>query len=135
MGMTGRCLCGQVSYRIDAAPLYAGHCFCTECRRVSGAGHMTLFGVAKAALHIEGELATYRSQGGSGAVVTRAFCPTCGTLVFTQSAARPPDRVNMAAGTLDDPALIKPDFAIFCRSRAPWDAVADDVVQHETLPA
>ena len=95
---------------------------------------MTLFGVAKAALHIEGELATYRSRGGSGAMVTRAFCPTCGTLIFTHSDARPPDRVNIAAGTLDDPTLIKPSFAIFCRSRVPWDSVAEGVVEYEALP-
>ncbi|MBR0798525.1 GFA family protein [Bradyrhizobium jicamae] len=133
--MTGRCLCGQVSYRIDAAPLYAGHCFCTDCRRVSGSGHMTAFGVAKAALHIEGELAFYRSTGGSGKIVTRAFCPTCGSLISSQSEARPPDIVNVTAGTLDDPSLVKPSFAVFCRSRAPWDALADDVVEYQALPA
>jgi hypothetical protein len=133
--MTGRCLCGQVSYRIDAAPLYAGHCFCNNCRRASGSGHLTLFGVARAALHVDGELATYRYAGGSGKMVTRAFCPVCGTLIFTQSEARAPDRVNVTVGTLDDPTAIKPSFAIFCRSRAPWDSVAEDVVQYEALPA
>lgn len=135
MEMTGRCLCGKISYRVDAEPLYAGHCFCTDCRRASGSGHMTAFGAPKAKLHIDGELATYRSVGGSGKMVTRAFCPTCGALIFAQSEARPPDVVNVTAGTLDDPSRINPAFAVFCRSRAPWDCVPAGVIEYDALPS
>ena len=133
--ITGRCLCGKISYRVDAEPLYAGHCFCDNCRRVSGSGHITLFGVPKAKLRIDGELATYAFVGGSGKTVTRAFCPTCGALIFSQSEARPPDVVNVAAGTLDDPSRVKPTFAIFCRSRTPWDPMAEGVIQYDALPS
>ena len=133
--ITGRCLCGKISYRMDAEPLYAGHCFCHDCRRVSGSGHMTAFGAPKAKLHIDGELATYASAGGSGRMVTRAFCPTCGALIFSQSEARSPDIVNVTAGTLDDPSRIKPTLAMFCRSRAPWDTVAEGITQYDALPS
>jgi len=133
--ITGHCLCGKISYRMDAEPLYAGHCFCNDCRRISGSGHMTAFGAPKAKLQIDGELATYASVGGSGKMVTRAFCPTCGALIFSQSKARPPDIVNIAAGTLDDPSRIKPTVAVFCRNRAPWDTVAEGVIRYEALPS
>src|SRR5260370_28965862 len=95
--MTGRCSCGKVTYRIADEPLYAGHCFCNDCRRVSG--RFTAIGVPKAALHIDGELATYSSVGGSGAMVTRTFCPTCATVIFSQSEARSAEVVNVSAGT------------------------------------
>jgi hypothetical protein len=95
----------------------------------------TAFGALKAKLHIDGELTTYASAGSSGKIVTRAFCPTCGALIFSQSDARPPDIVNVAAGTLDDPFRFKPTLAVFCRNRAPWDAVAEGVVQYEFLPS
>jgi hypothetical protein len=68
-------------------------------------------------------------------MVTRAFCPTCGTIIFSQSEARRPDVVNVAAGTLYDPSRIEPTFAVFCRSRAPWDSVAEGVVEYDTLPS
>jgi hypothetical protein len=96
---------------------------------------MTAFGAPKAKLHIDGELATYASVGGSGKTVTRAFCPTCGALIFSQSEARSPDIVNVAAGTLDDPSRIKPTLAVFCRGRAPWDSVAEGVIQYDALPS
>ena len=32
----GRCTCGAVRYRVNAAPLIVHACHCTECQRLTG---------------------------------------------------------------------------------------------------
>lgn len=36
--LTGGCLCGAVRYQVEGEPLYAGFCYCVDCRKASGAG-------------------------------------------------------------------------------------------------
>jgi len=36
----GHCLCGAVSYTINANPLRMAQCHCKDCQRASGTGHM-----------------------------------------------------------------------------------------------
>ena len=38
----GRCLCGAVSYTINAKPIRMAQCHCKDCQRASGTGHMSL---------------------------------------------------------------------------------------------
>jgi hypothetical protein len=49
---TGGCLCGALRYEADAEPLYAGLCYCTDCRKASGSGFIPFMGFAGATLHI-----------------------------------------------------------------------------------
>ena len=36
-GMTGRCLCGEVRYRLAGDLVWSGYCHCDSCRRFTGA--------------------------------------------------------------------------------------------------
>ena len=38
---TGGCLCGALRYEAEGDPLYAGHCYRTDCRKASGSGSPT----------------------------------------------------------------------------------------------
>jgi hypothetical protein len=53
---------------------------------------------------IQGDLKSFDMPGGSGHILHRRFCPTCGSGVFVQSAARP-GSIAVMAGTLDDPTM------------------------------
>src|SRR5215469_13948757 len=46
---TGGCQCGAVRYAAEGEPLYAGYCFCEDCRRSSGSGFAPFMGFAAAA--------------------------------------------------------------------------------------
>jgi len=37
----GRCLCGQVQYRVRGQALRFYHCHCQRCRKATGTGHAT----------------------------------------------------------------------------------------------
>lgn len=132
MAIKGGCLCGKVRYETEASPLFAGHCFCADCRKATGSGHVTAFGIASAKLHISGTLSSYRCMA-EAQEVTRWFCPNCGTMVYVRSAAMS-GVSNVSAGTLDAPSVIDPDFAVFHRDRADWDGVRDGTILYPGLP-
>jgi hypothetical protein len=35
---SGGCLCGALRYEAEGEPTVMGHCYCADCRKVSGAG-------------------------------------------------------------------------------------------------
>lgn len=126
MEISGRCLCGAVRYAGDTEPMFQGKCYCTDCRRSSAAGHAAMMAVPDGALAITGALREFRSTADSGAAVTRAFCPTCGSGVFARN-ERMPGMLFVRASTLDDPGLFTPQMIVFA-SRAPaWDPVTPGV--------
>lgn len=114
--MNGRCLCGSVRYRFQAAPKVAVNCHCSQCRRHSGASFLTYVAVAREAFCLEaGDLVAYRSSEAA----LRSHCATCGspvTFVFTSD----PDTVWVTAGTLDDPDACPPSENWFTQDRLAW---------------
>lgn len=130
---TGRCLCGKLSYRASAPPVYAGFCHCPDCQRATGTGHSCYIGFACAAVEITGETKAYGVVGGSGADSYRHFCPTCGTHVFGR---REPDdgTYTIYAGTLDDPESFRPENSIFVRSRRSWDVIQGNLEEFDGHP-
>src|SRR5450756_705007 len=85
----GRCLCGAVSYIINAKPVRMAQCHCKDCQRASGTGHMSLAFFKKEDVTIRGATASYASTADSGNINTRHFCPTCGSRVYGENSGRP----------------------------------------------
>ena len=52
--ITGRCLCGAVTYSVDADPVVQVACHCTDCQRQTGGPFSVIVGVPRAALNVEG---------------------------------------------------------------------------------
>ena len=132
--MTGGCLCGQVRYETDAAPAWTALCYCRDCQRASGSGHMPVMGVRRGAMRISGETRGYTVTAANGRPTTRYFCPTCGSLIFGGLDTTPDDTMSVYVGTLDDPSGFKPSVAIFTGSRMPWDCAIDGVREFEGAP-
>ena len=51
--LTGRCMCGAVSFRIDGEPGESDACHCEQCRRQSG-HYFASVNVPRAALQVTG---------------------------------------------------------------------------------
>src|SRR5689334_12492322 len=110
--ITGRCSCGAIQYEADGAWLYAVVCYCRDCQRASGTGHVPVMGVPKSLFKVRGETRSFTVRGTSGLNSIRHFCPNCGSLLFgTPEIA--PDAVSIYAGTLDDPSIFKPTTILF----------------------
>ena len=85
----GHCLCGAVSYIINAKPVRMAQCHCKDCQRTSGTGHMSLAFFKKEDVIIRGATASYASTADSGNINTRHFCPTCGSRVYGENSGQP----------------------------------------------
>ena len=96
---TGRCLCGAVSFKLDAEPLATRVCWCRDCQHLAANGSVNLL-VSTDALSIVGVLAEHTQKADSGNEVTRQFCPNCGSHLFAKSSARPQFRVVRAGNAV-----------------------------------
>jgi hypothetical protein len=107
--ITGRCLCGGVTYSVDAEPVVQAVCHCTDCQRQTGNPFSVIVGVPRAALHVEGDsIASYSTIGTDhGGETERSFCSTCGSPVFSLAAVMP-EVAFIKAGSLDDASWLKP---------------------------
>lgn len=98
----------------------AGHCHCTDCRKTSGAGHASMMAVPEGSATLTGETARYERRADSGNLVTRIFCPICGSQVASTNDGQP-GLFFLRAATLDEPELFAPQMVVYA-SRAPsWD--------------
>lgn len=129
----GGCLCGALRYEAHAAPLYAGHCYCADCRKASGSGFIPFLGFAARALTITGASQSFASPAADGGVATRNFCPACGGLVFGGERGIS-DSYTVYAGSLDEPADFQPTVAIFTDGRPAWALVPPNCTVYPRSP-
>ena len=132
---TGRCLCGNVSFKLAAEPLVTRICWCRDCQHLAANGSVNLM-VPADALTITGALSEHTKTADSGNLLTRQFCPVCGTHLFAKSSARPQFRV-IRAGNLDEPSSIHPSVNIWAASAPAWaclDPALERVEQQPQAP-
>jgi hypothetical protein len=125
MRMSGRCLCGKLTYSADSEPALVCVCHCKDCQRQAGTAFATLVIIPNDTFKLSGENKTYTQPGGSGQPMTRFFCPDCGTSV-AMDAAVVPDMVLITAGTLDDTSFVQPTRNIFCDSAQSWVPISQN---------
>ena len=132
-GFAGGCLCGRVTWRCEAEPMMVGHCHCVDCRKSSGTGHATHVVVPADALHVEGELRFYDRPADSGNLVSRGFCPACGSQIYSLNAAMP-GLAFLRASSFDEPGRLVPQMVVYA-SRAPaWDHVDPSLPAFAVMP-
>lgn len=131
--ITGGCLCGAVTYECHAESTVAGHCHCVHCRKSSGTGHGSHLGVPLSALKITGRTTAYSITADSGNLVTRHFCPTCGSPIYSTNPGMA-DLAFVRASSLDDPEIFRPQVVVYTRSRPSWDVTGVGLPAFEAMP-
>lgn len=123
----GRCLCGGIRYEYAGAVGPATYCHCEDCRRCTGSAFNVGVRLDAAEFRVvTGAPKGFTKRGESGALLTRLFCPDCGSPIFTSS-PKHPQHVYVKAGSLDDPGLVEPALQIWLRSSVPWGRVDADM--------
>jgi len=117
---TGGCLCGAVRYECTADPIFMGNCHCRDCQKASGSGYEAAIGVPAPALKITGNVKYHDIKADSGSMVSRGFCPECGSRLFGKTSGMPQLAIVMA-GSLDDPKQFQPGMDVYTSSAQPWD--------------
>jgi len=132
-GFTGGCLCGRVRFESKADPVLAAHCHCTDCRKSSGTGHCTHIVVPDDGFSVTGEVKFYDRPADSGNIVSRGFCPNCGSAVYSTNAAMP-GVCFPRASALDDLDVITPSMIVYASRAASWDQMDSNLPSFDTVP-
>jgi len=131
--MNGGCLCGAVRYEVQGDPAFSGICHCSDCQKATGSSHVAIMAVPEAAVKITGETKGFEVVGESQGTISRNFCPTCGSLLFSKP-SRMAGIILLTAGTLDDPSTYKPQVVIYTRSRPEWAKLSGGLPEFEGAP-
>ena len=126
-GLSGRCLCGSVRFKVSGPIIRTGHCHCESCRRATSSPVTSFFCVADADVVLEGEaLRHYASSPG----VARGFCGHCGS-PMSFATVRRPGEIDLYVGTLDDASGVTVTQHWFWSERVAWLSCDDDLPKHE----
>ena len=131
--MSGRCVCGKVTYSAEAEPIFSGICHCRTCQRATGSAFASVVAIPAAALTITGDVKQYDGVGDSGKATHRRFCPDCGASI-SLSADIMDGVVMLPIGTLDDPSWVKPAMQIYCEAAQPWALLAGEMQRFPKMP-
>ena len=123
----GGCFCGQVRYRIAAAPKASVICHCASCRRAAAAPAMPWITCdAEAFALTRGEPRTYRSSP----PVTRGFCGACGTPLTYANDVRPGE-IDVTTVSLDEPEAFAPTCHIRLVEALGWVKFGDGLPAYQ----
>lgn len=124
----GGCLCGRARYVAEAAPVNQRVCHCRKCQKAIGAAFNARLLFRAADVTVTGPVAYAHSSED----LERAFCPSCGTTLFSRRAST--TMLAITAGSLDDPSLFEPDMHFWTASKQPWVALADGLPTYPEWP-
>ena len=131
--ITGGCLCQAVRYKAGVDPIMTRICWCRVCQHVSGGNSTINAFFNNEDFEIEGEVRWYASTSDSGNVVSRGFCPTCGSPLFAKNSARS-QFIVARVGSLDDPNAVSPMASIWTSEAPEWALIHPDLPQVERQP-
>jgi len=129
----GRCACGQVKATISGEPVAVRQCWCRQCQQIAAGGPTNNAMFREQDVRFSGELASHDHVAASGNVLTRSFCPNCGTPVVAQSSARPQFR-TMRLGFLEPGHGLSPRMAIWTADAPEWARIDPALESHEGQP-
>ncbi|CAG8898981.1 unnamed protein product [Penicillium egyptiacum] len=101
MTLTGSCMCGGITYAVEADTYVSALCYCIDCQKWTGGAFTSNVVVPRTTFKLtKGTPNTYDIVGNSGKINKHFFCPTCGSGLYTELELNP-DNVVVKAGTLD----------------------------------
>ena len=117
---TGGCLCGSIRYEYYGEVGQSSYCHCDDCKKATGGAYTVGIVSQKSKLRmLTGQVKSYTSKADSGRNITRDFCGTCGSPLFTR-AEKCPDHIFIKAGSLDKPELVKPSCHTWSEREVEW---------------
>jgi hypothetical protein len=130
--ISGRCLCGSVSFRITGRLAPVVYCHCSQCRRASGTAFAANAGVRRDEIELISGLDAIREYESSPGKF-RAFCSRCGSPIYSRAAADP-TQVRIRLGTLDGDPGRRSLAHCWVSAKAVWFDITDQLPQFAEAP-
>jgi hypothetical protein len=131
---SGGCLCAAVRYEFSVEPLFAGHCHCRQCQRATGSPYTTILAIEEKDFNLlQGELKSFSVRSAADREVTRLFCPTCGSPLFTK-AEMAPGMIFIKVASLDDSSWVEPQVNCWTNDAPHWSFVPPNLQDYAENP-
>ena len=121
--VTGRCLCGAVTFKTKATSHEVHACHCSMCRRWTGGPLMYIHTEGAPAITGADQVSIFRSSDAG----ERGFCKTCGSILFWKVAGE--DQYAFMAGALDDASGLVLTREIFIDDKPAFYDFANETVK------
>lgn len=118
--VTGHCLCGAVSYRVETQKTDTDVCHCGMCRRWSAGPYIAFGHNGPVAFSGAENIGVYKSSEWA----ERAFCKVCGSPLYYHLLGS--EFYALSAGTLDDQARLSLSKQIFIDEKPDYYEFAND---------
>ena len=129
--LEGGCACGQVRFRLDAAPMFVHCCHCLNCQKHTGSAfviNLLIEATQVARLRGTPEPTEMPENGGTPNTIFR--CPDCRVALWSVYGGRAAI-LFVRGGALDTPSAVAPDVHIYTRSKLPWVRLPESVPAFE----
>lgn len=121
MKIDGRCHCGNISYEAVIEPESVEICHCTDCQTLSGSAFRTVVPTAAEDFKLlTGEPKIYVKTAESGARRAQAFCPECGSPIYSTTVRKRPNVYGLRVGTIRQRDKLPPKSQYWFRSAQHW---------------
>jgi hypothetical protein len=135
MKVEGRCHCGKITYEAMVDPEKVYICHCTDCQTLTGTAYRITVPVPKEEFKLRtGQPTTYIKTAESGNKRVQAFCPDCGSPIYSSAVSDPPS-YTLRVGGLKQRAQLPPKKQIWCRSALDWAMDLQDIAQSNQAAA
>lgn len=121
MKIDGSCHCGFIKYEAETDPERVMICHCTDCQALSGSAFRIGTPVASDSFRfLSGEPTVYVKTAESGAKREQAFCPKCGSPIYSAVAGEGPKELYIRVGTVRQRDQLIPKAQIWTSSQLRW---------------
>ena len=121
MKIDGSCHCGFLTYEGETDPERVLICHCTDCQSLSGTAFRTLAPVGSDSFRfLSGEPTIYVKMAESGNKRELAFCPKCGSSIYSTATGEGPHDFVVRVGTVRQRDQLVPKVQIWTRSEQHW---------------
>jgi hypothetical protein len=133
MKVEGRCLCGYLSYEAEVDENLVEICNCTDCQVLSGSAfRVNVPVIDERFAFLTGEPSTYVKTAENGNRRVLAFCPSCGTSVYSRPADGKAGFFGLRVGSLRQKASLVPRAQYWHRSAQHWTDRIGSIQKFET---
>jgi hypothetical protein len=130
MKVDGRCYCGKITFTAEADPQTVTVCHCTDCQELTGSAYRIAI-TAHDLKILSGTPKVWLKTADSGRQRAHAFCPDCGSPIYSGDPSGSLETVSLRPGTLAQRRELPPAKQIWCRSALPWAMDLTQLEQHE----
>jgi hypothetical protein len=123
MRIDGSCQCGFITFEGEADPDKAWVCHCTDCQAGTGTAFRVNVPVPGASFRLKSGTPTVfiKTSAESGTPRAQAFCPKCGSPIYSTSVGDgPKESYTVRIGLLRQRAQFQPKKQNWFRSALPW---------------